>query len=68
MRGSIAIKDDGHDLALIPTSFDAMPKPTTFEVSLTKGGTLYQYVLSVDIGRFRRPDDSTCYLDAFARR
>lgn len=57
MRGGISAEGSGQELSLIPTSFDGGAKPTAFEVSFTKGGTLYRYAVTADLGRFGRPGD-----------
>jgi predicted ATPase len=56
-RGSISTDNGGHHLSLVPNSFGDNTHPTSFEVVFTKGGRLFEYSLSSDLGRFGRPSD-----------
>lgn len=56
-RGSVSADGAGRDLSLVPCSFADEPSPTTFEVSFTRGGILYEYSVTADLGRFGRPKD-----------
>ena len=56
-RGGVSADGPGRDLSLVPCSFASGPSPTSFEVVFTRGGTLYEYSVTVDLGRFGRPKD-----------
>lgn len=56
-RGSVSAEGSGRDLSLVPCSFAGEPRPTTFEVVFTRGGSLYEYTVTADLGRFGRPKD-----------
>ena len=56
-RGGLSADGTGRDLSLVPCSFVDGPLPTTFEVAFTRGGSLYEYSVTADLGRFGRPRD-----------